>query len=70
MSKFYGTDEETYFIERKRKPGPGRVNQLKDVEDMTPDELAYQADKIASNIDADCQRLGVIRNPWLAFIFD
>jgi hypothetical protein len=37
---------------------------------MTDDESAYQADKIQRNINADYERLGVVKNPWLAIFYE
>ena len=68
--KFFGHDDDLVFLEELRKPGQGRVNERKSLFEMTDDESAYQADKIQRNINADYERLGVVKNPWLAIFYE
>lgn len=68
--KFFNQDDDLVFVEEHRKPGPGQVNEKVSIFSMTPQERAYQTDKITRNIAADYDRLGTVSNPWLAVFYE
>lgn len=64
--RFFGTDDDVFFVEEERTVG----GQRKSLFSMTADELRACLDKQDRNIAADYERREVFQDPFLIYFLD